>query len=459
MSNYLPHDQAFKRNIAQRLRTSRVGQTFFLFSLIFGIIALSLLIYNVVNKAFTLVAVENTVAPTSLVDSGDLGNLSEPELVAVLAEYVNPNRMRVFIFDSIIGAPQTQWSAMNQQTVGELLDEGQYPADLANTIFADLQPEQTIAILEQALSRDAVERLVNQDVVQPRVVKVYSAVDALFRHNHVKAEAAEKYPEAELRFYSWVNTDFLATPMNSVPELAGLRTAILGSLWMMLITISFAFPIGVGAAIYLEEYANDNPINRLIQLNITNLAGVPSIIYGILGLAVFVRAMEPLTSGRMLGLTSSVTASGRTILSAGLTMGLLILPIIIISAQEAIRAVPSSLREASYGLGATKWQMIRGVLLPQAFPSILTGTILAVSRAFGETAPLVVVGSITRITVDPSGPFSRFTAIPIQIYTWTSQPQDAFRSAAAAAIIVLLVILLSFNSVAIILRNRMSKRY
>jgi phosphate transport system permease protein len=212
--------------------------------------------------------------------------------------------------------------------------------------------------------------------------------------------------------------------------------------------------------LYLEEYASDNFVNRVIQLNITNLAGVPSIIYGILGLAVFVRFMESITSGKVFGVESaSVTASGRTILSAGLTLGLLILPIIIISSREAIRAVPPSLREAAYGLGSTKLQVIRTVVLPHAMPGILTGTILSVSRAFGETAPLVVVGSITRITVDPEGPFSRFTAIPIQIYSWTSQPQDEFRSAAGAAILVLLVILLTFNSVAIVLRNRLSKRY
>jgi phosphate transport system permease protein len=195
-------------------------------------------------------------------------------------------------------------------------------------------------------------------------------------------------------------------------------------------------------------------------LNITNLAGVPSIIYGILGLVIFVRALDDVTSGRIFGaLDADATISGRTILSAGLTLGLLILPILIISAQEALKAVPPSLKEAAYGMGATKWEMIYTVLLPNAMPGILTGTILAVSRAFGETAPLVVVGSISRITVDPEGPFSRFTTIPQQIYTWTQQPQDEFRSIAGAAIIVLLVVLLSLNATAIVLRNRLSRKY
>jgi phosphate transport system permease protein len=220
---------------------------------------------------------------------------------------------------------------------------------------------------------------------------------------------------------------------------------------MILITMLVAVPVGVGAAIYLEEYASDTPLNRVIQANINNLAGVPSIIYGILGLAIFVRALEPLTSGALFGITGQ---NGRTILSASLTMALLILPVIIISSQEAIRAVPNSLRLGSYGLGATKWQTIWHHVLPVAFPSILTGLILSMSRAIGETAPLIVIGASTFIVTDPDGPFSSFTVLPIQIYNWTSRPQDEFRDIAAAAIITLLVLLLTLNSVAVILRNR-----
>jgi phosphate transport system permease protein len=215
----------------------------------------------------------------------------------------------------------------------------------------------------------------------------------------------------------------------------------------------------MGAAIYLEEYATDNSLNRLIQTNINNLAGVPSIVYGILGLAIFVRALERLTSGEIFGLVDPTTANGRTVLAAGLTLGLLVLPIIIINAQEAIRAVPQSLRKASYGLGATKWQTVWSHVLPNAIPGILTGTILAISRAIGETAPLVVVGASTAISFDPSSPFSKFTTLPIQIYQWTSRPQDEFRSLAAASILVLLIILLSLNASAILLRNRFSRKY
>ena len=213
-----------------------------------------------------------------------------------------------------------------------------------------------------------------------------------------------------------------------------------------------ALPIGVGAAIYLEEYAKKNRLNDLIQTNITNLAGVPSIIYGMLGLFVFVRALESLTSGAIFGIAGN---NGRTILSAGLTMALLVLPIIIINAQEAIRAVPNSLRQASYGIGATQWETIRDHVMPAALPGILTGTILAMSRAMGETAPMVVVGASTFIVSDPTGPFSKFTTLPIQIYNWTSQPDEQFRNIAAAAILVLLIILLSLNMIAILLRNKM----
>jgi phosphate transport system permease protein len=234
------------------------------------------------------------------------------------------------------------------------------------------------------------------------------------------------------------------------------RTALLGSLELILITIVVAFPIGVGAAIYLEEYAQGKSwFNSLIQTNIDNLAGVPSIVYGILGLALFVRTLEPLTSGAVFGV---VGGNGRTILSAGLTMALLILPVIIINAQEAIKSVPDSLRQASFGLGATRWQTIWSHVLPSAMPGILTGTILSISRAIGETAPLIVVGSSTFITSDPSGPFSPFTALPIQIYSWTMRPQPAFQHIAAAASIVLLIMLLSLNAIAIYLRSRLAKR-
>ncbi|MGD2039230.1 MAG: phosphate ABC transporter permease PstA [Anaerolineae bacterium] len=307
-------------------------------------------------------------------------------------------------------------------------------------------------------SQESVYGLVLERVVEPRVVQTWPLFESIFNRDEVMAEAAANYPDAEVKFVSWINPQFVASAQSADPERAGVRTAILGSLWTILITVLFAFPLGVGAAIYLEEYAVDNAVNRLIQTNINNLAGVPSIIYGMLGLAVFVRALESLTSGQLFGLVDPTTANGRTVLSAGLTLGLLILPLIIINAQEAIKAVPSSLRQAGMGLGATKWQTIWHHVVPNAMPGVLTGTILAISRAIGETAPLVVVGASTFITVDPTSPFAKFTTLPIQIYQWTARPQDEFRNIAAAAIIVLLLLLLTLNAAAVLLRNRFSKR-
>ena len=299
--------------------------------------------------------------------------------------------------------------------------------------------------------------LVAREVIQPDVVKSWPLFDTLIRRNAIQAAAA-KYPNGELQFRSWLNPDFIVTPQSSTPETAGVRTAILGSLWVIAVTILFSFPVGVGAAVYLEEYAADNRLNRILQTNINNLAGVPSIIYGMLGLVIFVRALEALTSGALFGLADGTTANGRTILSAGLTLGLLILPLIIINAQEAIRAVPRSLRQASLALGATQWQTTWHHVLPAALPGILTGAILAVSRALGETAPLVIIGASTFIVVDPDGPFAKFTTLPIQIYQWTARPQAEFRHIAAAAIIVLLALLLALNATAVYLRNKYSTK-
>jgi phosphate transport system permease protein len=307
-------------------------------------------------------------------------------------------------------------------------------------------------------SQEDVYSLVVERVIEPKVVEQWTLVDSLLRREEVRAEAAQKHPDAVLRFESWIDPAFISSPQSGDAMRAGVRTAVLGSVWTVLIAFLFAFPIGVGAAIYLEEYAGDHLVNRVIQVNINNLSGVPSIIYGILGLAIFVRLLEPLTSGALFGAADPTTANGRTILSAGLTLGLLILPVIIINAQEAIRAVPGSLRQASFGLGATRWQTVWHHVLPSALPGILTGTILSVSRAIGETAPLVVVGASTFITVDPGGPFSKFTTLPIQIFQWTARPQDVFRNIAAAAIVVLLALLLSMNASAILLRNRFSRR-
>ncbi|MBK8906219.1 MAG: phosphate ABC transporter permease PstA [Anaerolineaceae bacterium] len=328
-----------------------------------------------------------------------------------------------------------------------------------NEVCAAPAGERPSGCTAEPRNQEEVYDLLLAEVIQPDVVKVYNLQNSLLNRAAIAAEATALYPNGELTFRSWLSADFIVDPQSSTPEFAGVRTAIFGSLWVIFITILFSFPIGVGAAIYLEEYAADNRLNRILQTNINNLAGVPSIIYGMLGLAIFVRVLEQLTSGAIFGaVESTASANGRTILSAGLTLGLLILPLIIINAQEALRAVSNSLRQAGLALGATKWQTTWYHVLPSALPGILTGTILAVSRAIGETAPLVVVGASTFITVDPSGPFSKFTTLPIQIYQWTSRPQAEFRNIAAAAIIVLLAMLLSLNASAIILRNRYSTR-
>ncbi len=227
------------------------------------------------------------------------------------------------------------------------------------------------------------------------------------------------------------------------PEEAGFRSAIQGTLWVIGLTALMSFPLGVGAAVYLEEYAPDNWLTRLIEVNINNLAGVPSIIYGLLGLGLFVRG---------LGL-------GRSVLAGAMTMTLLILPVIIVASREAIRAVPQSQRLAAYALGATKWQTVRDHVLRNALPGILTGTILALSRAIGETAPLITIGALTFVAFDVRGPMDIFTVLPIQIFNWISLPQEAFHGLAAAGIIILLAIMLTANAAAIYLRNRLQRRW
>ncbi len=239
-----------------------------------------------------------------------------------------------------------------------------------------------------------------------------------------------------------VSGDFINSFPSRKPEEAGIKAALWGTIWMMGLTAAIAIPIGVGAAIYLEEYAPRNWLTRVIQTNIANLAGVPSIVYGIVGLTLFVRAME----------------LGRTVMAGSLTMALLVLPIIIISSQEALRAVPSSIREAAYALGASRWQVVSRQVIPVALPGMLTGTILALSRAIGETAPLIMIGALLFVPFTPSGPLDRFTVLPIQIFNWAARPQEEFQENAAAGIIVLLVVLLSMNAIAVFLRNRFQAR-
>jgi phosphate transport system permease protein len=234
---------------------------------------------------------------------------------------------------------------------------------------------------------------------------------------------------------SW---QFLSSYPSRRAASAGVLPALAGSLYVIGLTIAMAVPVGLAAAVYLEEYGGRNRISRLIEINIANLAGVPSIIYGLLGLGLFVRTL----------------GFGRSVLAGAATLALLVLPTIILATREALRAVPASMREASYALGATKWQTIRNVVLPVAVPGILTGIILAVSRAIGETAPLITIGALTYVPFAPDSVWSAFTVLPIQIFNWVSRPQAEFAQNAAAAIVVLLVLLLTLNAAAIWLRDR-----
>ena len=242
---------------------------------------------------------------------------------------------------------------------------------------------------------------------------------------------------------SW---NFLTSfPSQILPQTAGIYPALIGSLWLLGLTALFSVPLGIGAAVYLEEYAPDNWLTRIVEINIANLAGVPSIIYGILGLGIFVN---------LLGFATG----GPSVLTGALTLSLLILPVIIVATREALRAIPAAVREGGYALGATRWEITWSHLLPMALPGALTGTILALSRAIGETAPIIVVGAAVYTTQVTSSPFERYMALPYQIFDWISRPQEEFKVLAAAGIVVIMVVLLLANSVAIALRNRYQRR-
>jgi len=395
-------------NLEKRQKKASFFAALFRLSTLIAVVALSILLLSIINQAFGLVAIQDK-QDRSAISQVPVEQLSQSELVTLIESNLTINRVKTLDKEK----PLTE------------------------------------------RSRKDLLSIVENEVIQSRVVASYPLFKSILTPGGFQNEVAQKFPQATIRFKAWLNPQFLTKTMSNIPEQAGIRTAILGSFLLILITLLVAFPLGVSAAIFLEEYAaSETKLSRIIQTNIDNLAGVPSIIYGILGLAIFVRVFSTFTSGEVFGVEGN---NGRTILSAGLTMSLLVLPILITNAQEAIRAVPNSLRLASYGLGATQWQTIWHHVLPNALPGILTGTILAISRALGETAPLIIVGAATYITKDPTGIFSSFTAIPIQIYNWTTRPQAEFRSIAAAAILVLVFMLLSFNSIAIIWRNRSQK--
>jgi len=387
-----------------------------------GVISLGTLLYTIVDESFGLVVLEYSTSPDelALLPGKTLEEHSPPELAAVVRQ--------------------------------ALID---YVGTLTPGIVSNYETQRGQPM--ELWSRDDLMEIISTDILEIEVKETFGLTETLIDRGRIEAQVAEEYPEGVLQFRSWMSGTFLTGDQSSHVLDAGIRSAVMGTLWTILIAILFAFPIGVGAAIYLQEYAGDTRINRFIQTNIYNLAGVPSIIYGMLGLALFVRTLEPLTSGALFGGVDPVTANGRTILSAGLTLGILILPVIIINAQEAFKAIPNSLRYSAYGVGATKWQMIWHHLLPASFDRVLTGTVFAVSRAIGETAPLVVIGASTFLTLDPTGPFSKFTVLPMQIYTWTARPEEGFKNAAGAAILILLILLIGLNFSAILYRNHLRK--
>lgn len=406
--------EEFSPNMAVRKVRAGFWNAVFLVSTLVGVLALVTLVLTLVDACFGAVILQDAVPLSQVSDAGKtLDQLSETELRAAFQaaldqDIVTPGRLAVL--------------------------EGERP--LSSRTPEDLR------------------YLLTHEVLQPTVEKAWGLTDTLLNGQAIRDLKDRKYPDGDLVFRSWITPDFLGRSQSGDILLTGIRGAIVGSLWIIVLAVLLSLPIGVGAAIWLEEYAGDTKLNRFVQTNIYNLAGVPSIIYGMLGLALFVRGAEGLTSGSFFGVEG---VNGRTVFSAGLTLGLLILPIIIINTQEALKAIPQSLRWSSYGVGATRWQTVWHHVLPAAGDRILTGTVFGVSRALGETAPLVVVGASAFLTLDPSGLFSKFTTLPMQVYTLSQQPQTEFRHLASAAIIVLLVLLLGLNSVAIVLRGRIKK--
>jgi len=557
--------------LSQRNRIGGRWGRFFFTSNFIGLSVLIVLLLHIINTSFGLVVVRNVVEPSALSER-PLETLTESELTQIFIDQ-NVN-MRVIIRDALSVVAREDFTL---KPIEEVLAGRIYPEERATNFISDLTDEEQAQILSDNLSQSDLLDLMTNVVIKPTIDRSWTLLDSLFNREEIDRIVAENFPSDTLEFKSWINFDFVTSSVSSSATTAGLRTALLGSFWIILVAAPTSLIIGVGAAVYLEEYAKDNLLNRIISINIRTLAGIPSVIYGMLGLAVFAQALSVITGGYLLGqnlpsqspdqiviavqetlglprlnnegrntlvidiaetesdtemftvmqaaigsdvLTTeeynrlfrtfldyrtvrwsrvssfssptedlviedlqraidvnkltpeqfetlktalknygSFNINGRTVVSAGLTLALLILPVIIISAQEAIRAVPNSIREASYGIGATKWQTIVRQVLPSGLPGILTGVILSISRAIGETAPLLVVGASTFIGIDPNGFFSKFTVVPIQIYQWTSRPELEFKNVAAAAIIVLLIVMLLLNGTAIFIRNRFSRRF
>ncbi|HON89491.1 MAG TPA: phosphate ABC transporter permease PstA [Spirochaetales bacterium] len=397
-----------------RHQKSKTWNVIFFIAIITSFLFLTALLFNILNDTFGFVIIEYETPPQSLTyENKHYTELSTQELRLFLEENLPGRRFRAL--------------------------EREKP-------FENRDKSELITIIER-------------EILNPSIYKSYSLVASMFARKAIQQEFDEAPEGSVLMFRSWISRDMLLNPQSDNALETGIRTALLGSVFTVLIAIIFSIPLGIAASVWMEEYLNPkSKLNTILTLNIYNLAGVPSIIYGMLGLAVFVRFLEPITSGALFNAASDEVKNGRTILSAGLTLGILILPVIIVNTREAIRAVPGSLRHASIAVGATKLDTIFHHVLPACFDRILTGAIFAMARVLGETAPLIIIGASTFISQDPTSLFSKFTTLPIQIYQWTSRPQKEFHNLAAGAIVILMILMIILNGTAIVLRNRINAR-
>lgn len=459
------------RAIRNRLRSAAGGRVVLFLSLVLALLVLIALILNVVDQLGGYVVYGYRIDPKSVVPAVAPEDLSEEELRDMILNNTPAYRLEAIPDDYGMTLDEMDKDMLVEVVYAEIPDLDPL---LGTRPFTELSHDELIEIIQQNIttarfdqineeqplaqrSREELLDLFEREVLEERVIVSWRLFDSLLNGPAILEKIAREYPGQQYELRWWLTPQFVTGPQTTRAETTGLRTAILGSFLIVITTIAFAVPIGIAAGVYLEEFATPNRINQFLQANIYNLSGVPTIIYGLMGLAIFVRALGDLTNGSLFGVPNP-PPNGRTIISAGLTMGLLVMPLIIINTQEAIRAVPQSIRDGALAVGATYWQTVWYHVLPMAIPGILTGIILGISRAVGETAPLVVVGAAAYISVDPSGPFSSFTALPIQIWSWTALPEQTFRNVAAAAIIVLLSVVILFNLTAIILRNRLRKQ-
>ncbi len=483
-TSHMPDDIAYRKQLAARQSAGYRWQLFFLGATLIGLVVLIVLLMSVLNQSFGLIAVREKVSTESVTNGRALEDLSVVELGEILKSNLSKGKLQAAFLQFVAGNDIDR-TKLGTAKLSELISTKVVATGLGDKKFAELTVDDLTKLITDNSADGDLVPYVKSEVIGREVLQNWSFIESITNRPAIEQlvkdraagtgfpttltqkqidEEKQAYASAHLEFHSWLSSEFIGNPNSTSPADAGIRGGLIGTIWVIGLTMLIATPLGVGAAIYLEEYAKDATfarsrwivrLNRIVETNIRNLAGVPSIIYGLLGLVLFARILFPFTSGEVFGVQNG---RGNTILSASLTLALLILPVIIINAQEAIRAVPLSIREGSYGMGATKWQTVWRQILPAAIPGIMTGIILSLSRAVGETAPLVVVGAAVFLSKDPNGPFQPFTTLPIQIFNWTEQPSDQFRAAAAAGIVVLLALLLLLNASAIIIRQRFSRR-